>query len=124
MKNRRNIVVYVSGKYSGDIPENIRIARIAGAELWDNGYTSLVPHLNCYHFEEICKHTSYDDFISGDLVLLSRSDVIFMLEGWQESKGAKIEHAVALERGIPVVYSLQELNNISEQLISEIGYDD
>ena len=46
---------------------------------------------------------TYQEYLRDDLKLLLDCDAIYMLEGWQESKGAKIEHMVALACGIDEV---------------------
>ncbi len=39
-----------------------------------------------------------------DLALLSRSDAICLIDGWQESRGARIEENFAFRVGIPKTY--------------------
>jgi len=115
MISKRQIVVYISGKYSGDVEANISVAREKAIQLWDAGYVALCPHLNTAHFNENGPCT-YDDFIEGDLQLLSRCDVIYMLEGWDESKGAKIERDFAMMNGIHICYNDKELQEYYEYL--------
>ena len=44
-------------------------------------------------------------FMLADLAILMTScDTIYMLKGWENSKGARIEHFTALEMGIQVIY--------------------
>ncbi len=38
---------------------------------------------------------SYEEYIKIDLILLEMCDAIFMLDGWQASKGAKLEYHYA-----------------------------
>lgn len=105
--NRKEItmLVYVSGKYSGEdateIEENIQTARRVAIELWELGHAVICPHLNTAHFEEDCQ-LLYDDYIEGDLDILTRCDVIVMLPGWEESRGANVEKGCADRLGIPV----------------------
>ena len=37
-----------------------------------------------------------------------------MLQGWQESKGARIEHYIATEIGLPIMYEIEQPINESE----------
>jgi hypothetical protein len=108
----RNNVIYISGKYSGDIETNIRKAREAAIKVWEAGFTALTPHLNTIHFEQDCK-CRYEDYINGDLALLTNCDAILMLDNWEESQGAKIERQYAVERCIPVFYNI---NGLTEKI--------
>ena len=48
-------------------------------------------------------HTSSACYMRTDLRVLPDCDAIFMLPGWRESRGATVEHAVAVACGIPVL---------------------
>ena len=111
-------VIYVAGKYSGPthdgasftaIARNILTAREHAIALMKlGGCVTLVPHLNSYHME--LDFTPDQQFwYNADLELLKRSDAIFMLPGWTESKGARIEYEYAQERGIPIFTTLAEV---------------
>lgn len=104
----RNIVVYISGKYSGDIVANIDNARKLAIEVWEAGFTALTPHLNTIHFENDCQCV-YDNFIAGDLELISRCDCLLMLPEWEKSKGALLEHHEANRLNKPIFYNLKSL---------------
>jgi hypothetical protein len=110
--NKRNIIIYVSGKYSGEIDNNIQIARHFAIKIWEMGYTTLCPHLNTAHFEQDCK-CGYDDYIQGDLVMLECCNGIFLLPYWEESSGAKLELAEATNKRIKVFTELQELQDFN-----------
>ena len=47
----------------------------------------------------------WEDYMAEDMRLLLVCDAIFMLENWQDSKGARIEHAAAKESGLQVFYA-------------------
>lgn len=47
---------------------------------------------------------SWEDHMKEDIRLLTRADYVFMLEGWETSRGAKIEHRLAKELGIEIIY--------------------
>lgn len=97
------MIIYISGKYSGNIEENIEIARKVAIELWEKGYSVVCPHLNTVHFELDCKCV-YEDYINGDLEILARCDAIIMLQGWNGSNGATMEKEFAKSLGIPIYY--------------------
>ena len=50
-----------------------------------------------------------DDFwLAATLSVLKRCDAIFMLPGWQESQGSKLEHEQAEADGLPIFYATAE----------------
>ncbi len=106
--NRRDVLVYISGQYSGDIAENIHKARLLAILLWELGYSVFCPHLNTIHFENDCK-CKYQDYIDGDLTILKRVDAILMMENWEQSRGAIIEQNEAAFQGIPIFLNIREL---------------
>jgi hypothetical protein len=97
------MIIYISGKYSGDIDNNIALARRVAIEVWERGHVALCPHLNTANFEKDCK-LEYDDYIKGDLLLIEGCQAILMLPGWEESQGAQIELEYAEKLGLPVYY--------------------
>ena len=56
----------------------------------------------------------YDDIIRLDLAILERCDYLLLMDGWEESRGAREEKDVADDIGLPVFTSLDEL-------IEEVG---
>lgn len=119
---KRNIVVYVSGKYSGDVGKNIVDAKLKAIELWNAGYSVICPQMNSAHLEHVCT-LKYDQWIQSYVVILKRCDVIYMLPEWEESNGANVEHQEARLHNIPVCYSLEELNELSQQILEEMRDD-
>lgn len=109
MGDNRDKVIYVSGLYTtGDISENIALARKYAIKIWEEGFTALTPHLNTAHFEEDCS-CMYSDYIDGDIVLVNRCDGVFMLPNWELSNGARIERDHAKSCGFPVFESWENL---------------
>nr|DAN72896.1 MAG TPA: Blasticidin M [Caudoviricetes sp.] len=49
-----------------------------------------------------------------DIADLLQCKAIYMLQGWQESKGACIEHYIATQIGIPITYEIEQPINESE----------
>jgi hypothetical protein len=101
------MIVYVAGPYRADTPEgvtkNIENARIVGIDLWERGFTVIVPHLNTAHFEDDCACED-DEYLRGDLEILARCDAMVVLPGYENSSGTKNEIAFAQERGIPISF--------------------
>lgn len=110
--SKRNLVIYIAGKYTADTPEeiteNIVFARQYAIEVWQLGYTALCPHLNTFHFEKDAE-LEYEDYMNGDFELIKRCDALFMLPNWTDSMGATREREHAIQENKPVFYSLEEL---------------
>lgn len=47
------------------------------------------------------------EMLGKSIELLGKADYIYMAKGWKESKGCRIEHAVAREYGIPIIQNLE-----------------
>lgn len=95
-------IIYVSGKYGGDIATNIKAAEAVTVQLMRNGFDVFCPHKNTAGFEQYTDLT-YDRFIEMDLNILERCDAIYMMQGWEDSNGAKIEKEYAEEIDLPVI---------------------
>lgn len=102
----RKTVLYISGPitptpenpapYEEKVADAMRVA-----ERWyRKGYTLIVPHRNNWHMEGM----SWDDYMACDLELLRRCDGIVMMQRWELSRGAKIEHALAKELRLVILY--------------------
>ena len=97
-------LVYIAGPYStGDTAQNIENARAATANLLQDGYSVFCPH-TCYSGLETAIGLSYFDFISADIEILSRCDIIYMMRGWEGSPGACAELAFARRHKIVEIY--------------------
>ena len=112
----KQLVVYIAGPFRGDsawkIEKNIRVAEEASLEIWRNGHVALCPHLNTRFFQG---ELPDDVWLRGDLELLRRCDVVYMVGDWQKSTGAKEERQFALANNVPVSETLEgvlELANI------------
>ncbi|MCI0628570.1 MAG: DUF4406 domain-containing protein [Acidobacteria bacterium] len=101
------LLAYVSGPYRdyrGEwfVRQNIREAEAVALELWRMGFAVICPHKNSEGFGGAAGDP--EPWISGDLLVVERSDLIVMLPRWQESEGARIEMNHATESRIPVYY--------------------
>jgi hypothetical protein len=98
--------IYVAGSYSGgDTILNVRNAILAGEELFKRGFVPYVPHLLAFwHF--LAPH-EYHFWLDYDLAWLEKCEAVLRLSG--VSDGADLEEKYAIERGIPVYYSIDEL---------------
>lgn len=99
MKKQR---VYISGRISGlSRQDYLSQFKRAEVKLERLGYkvcnpTKALPS----RFLWIYKMLGYNLTLIYDLWLLSRCDKIYMLDGWENSRGARLEHTCAESFGI------------------------
>ena len=111
------MLIYVAGKYTGDVNKNIASARNVAIALWEIGHAVICPHLNSAHMEEDCK-ADYETYMRGDFNMISRCDALVMVENWKDSSGAKREHEYALSLGIPIFYAPELPSLHSTEILS------
>jgi hypothetical protein len=95
-------LVYVAGPYNADtergVLENIRRAERVAIEVWKHGAVAICPHLNTRFFGGILPEEAW---IQGDFSIIRRVDAIMFTQDWWLSPGAKREHELADELGLP-----------------------
>lgn len=99
------VLVYIAGPYRSKtthgVVENIRKAEAVALKYWKQGYAVICPHLNTALLDG---ELPDEVWLKGDLTILSRCDIVVMMKGWENSKGAIEEHHKAKELGITVYY--------------------
>lgn len=91
--------IYISGKITGDDNFKRKFEKAA-----------MNCHLSGWERNEIlnpCElpvQESWQDYMIMDIKELFECSHIFMLQDWKQSKGARIEHAIALETGLTIIY--------------------
>lgn len=101
-------VAYVGGPYRADtvheIAANIRAAESYAVELWKEGWAVICPYATGASQNSAFLDGAVPDetFLAGDLELLARCDVLVLIDGWRDSKGALSERDHAYKLGIPV----------------------
>jgi hypothetical protein len=90
-------IVYISGKMSGMPEWNFPAFMAADARLREAGYYTVNP-------AELNPHdTPWVDCLRKDLRYLTDVDGIAMIPGWENSRGARLELAVAIGLGLFVI---------------------
>lgn len=91
--------VYISGAIAHhDLAERKAAFKAAERELAEMGFAPVNPFDNGVPAEAHWTH-----HMRADIGLLVGCDYIYMLRGWELSKGAKLEHDVATSCGIKVL---------------------
>lgn len=89
--------LYISGPMSGYPDNNESAFRAAAEALKENGYESIVPHdLDAEH-----PVSSWGSALGRDVQILADDatiDGIVLLEGWEQSDGARVEVLITLLR--------------------------
>lgn len=108
--------IYISGPITGTDDYMERFQK-AEDELTAKGHTVYNPaHANSFMPEG----TTYEEYMKISFCLLDMADTIYMMDGWEKSKGANMELARAMEMGLKVYYQPPERK---QQLLSAFGGD-
>lgn len=91
--------IYISGKITGIEGEAPALFEEAEKKLCSIGFEIVNPlKLNHEHDK------SWHSYMKEDVKALCECDEIFMLSNWTDSKGAIIEHTIAMFLGLKVRY--------------------
>lgn len=111
MNNKKKI--YISGPISGHDIEERRAAFAAVERMLREEGLEVVNPLNVA-FPEYCTHEQY---MRVDIALLIGCDYIYLMKGWDSSRGASTEFVVATSAGIEVYANENYLNDKKEELV-------
>ena len=88
--------VYISGPVTGRDMTECKVD-FNSAELWLTGLGYDVINPLSY---DVIENGSWEDYMRRDLKLLCDCDYIYLLDGWESSRGARVEYNVAFDLGI------------------------
>jgi hypothetical protein len=110
--------VFISAAYTkGDVAANVRRAMDIWEELHSLGHIGFLPHL--MHFLNLVHPHSYQEWMDYDSSWLEACDCLLRVPG--ESAGADLEVKIACELGIPVFYSIAELEKWDKEQDERLG---
>lgn len=94
--------IYISGQITG---LEIAVAEKNFADVAELLTTSGHEPINPMTLVPYHKDHTWHYYMAEDIKALLYCDAIIMLDNWTNSKGAKIEHGIAVGLGLPVYYS-------------------
>lgn len=92
--------IYISGKVTGTTDYLTRFGN-AEARLSQEGYTVINP---ARVLDELPKDTTWRGYMLVALAMLLQADAVYMLSGWETSKGADIERLLAEYMGKEIMW--------------------
>ena len=101
-------LLYIAGPYSANEhhteQDHINRAEIVSIELIRKGFHVITPHKNTAGYEKYeDENITFETWIAMDLNILKRCDGIFLMNGWDESKGATIEVGYSISNRIKII---------------------
>lgn len=103
MTKAKTTTVYIAGPMTGYPDYNAKAFTRAADDLRDVGYEVVSPHELDSNLTEAEKATTpWEEFMARDLAEVLRADEVCVLQGWEASKGARLEVKVAQAAGKPV----------------------
>ena len=95
--------IYIAGPMSGLPDNNFVMFFNAGVQLMSDGWDPINPSRFSGVFGEQPAGKMLDACCEAELAAIPHCDAIFLLKGWENSKGAKRELAVALQHNLEVI---------------------
>lgn len=111
-------LIYIAGPFSGpdrhSVELNIKAAEAASLLVARLGGAPVCPHANTANpaFESA---QGYDFWIEATAELLRRCDAAVFIWGWESSSGARKEHVLAGELGLPIFTTYESLKVALEE---------
>lgn len=94
--------IYISGKITGcDRVQYLTKFALAEQHLRDKGYSVVNPAAVNGRLPD---DTTYDEYMKMSMLMLSFCDAIYMLEDWEESRGARHEKNTAEKKGMSILF--------------------
>lgn len=98
------MTVYISGQITGTTDYLERFAR-AEKHLRSRGYSVINPaKVNA----QLPDDTTYEQYMDMSFTMLKMADVIYMLDGWEKSNGARMEFENSVNHYRPILFENPE----------------
>ena len=104
---KKGMQIYIAGKITGLSGEEAEgMFMMAETMLEKKGHTPLNP----LALVDQDPDRTYEDYLLDALeIVLCSAEALYMLPNWRDSLGARIEHAIAVEKRLPIYYAATEL---------------
>lgn len=115
MKEKKKL--YISGPITGTDGYMEKFEK-AQAYLEGLGYSTINPaKVN----GALPEDTTYQEYMNMSMTMLAMADGVYMLTGWQQSKGATQEHTWAVTMGLAIIQQeSEELEQEKEKIIESL----
>ena len=118
-------LLYIAGPYSANElnteHDHINRAEEVSIQLIRQGFHVITPHKNTQGYEKYeDDNITFETWIAMDLNILKRCDGIYLMNGWDESKGATIEAGYSISNCIKTI---KESDYSPDKLTLEIFRD-
>ena len=91
--------IYISGKITGTTDYIQRFERVEKA--LSKYYTVINPaKVNA----QLPKETVWEEYMKMSMCMLEMCNAIYMLKGWKDSKGARLEYNYAVENNYKIIF--------------------
>lgn len=111
--------IYISGPISDCQDFRINFERAKGL-LESKGHTVINPA----HLNEVLPDATHEEYMSICIQLLELAEGIYMLNGWQQSKGATAEYWIAQTKRLPTYIEDAPLDEEVKSIMLELADDD
>ena len=108
--------IYVAGALNGmasDYVKNMHRMITWSKRVRDLGFSTYTPGLDLLE-GLVLGNLEYEDYFQNSQPWLDAADAVFLVPGWEESKGTKREIERAKEKGIPVYMDIWTLKHVKE----------
>ena len=104
--------IYLSGRITGAADYRLRFSA-AEKLLRSKGFDVINPAAVA---DMLPRETEYMEYLDIGLRMMKSCDAVYLMEGWKDSKGARLEKAYAECMGLHVIHE-----DIAERIFSETG---
>ena len=91
--------IYISGPMTGIRDYNRPLFKGVAESLMEIGYDVFNPADS-----GLPEHLQWSEYLRHDIASLMKCDAIYMLPGWEKSRGARLEHHIASELSMRIYY--------------------